>query len=569
MNNERWETTNKVMENILSTMLNEMKMAINKWFNHLGDKGAEAIVKRTSLQIGIHNYALLEYAKGRVSVEDTKLDFISPKVKFRHGGPTELLSEEQVRKQIVPELALFMQQKLNSLQFPALIDYKFTFLGKFWVQEGEVNIPILEHVDETKKKKLLERITYYIETKLESGKHSTQPLETFFLSKHLLDEELFPDQKAGWIISVFDRIQQLNKGNKHQLAEHRARIISALRRWAENKLLPRYFDIQGEQYQKEYTRKSNIKLESTEQGPIELLLYTAVAIIKYEPSYCRSTGIALLERAVELGSVRASRLMKEGSGTFAKEEVYFRDERVECKANDIFATVAITIKQEAEESYARALRFICRLLKQGFPNSYQIKLKSSVRQFLPIKGLARSGTHRFFANALEYPNLYPLLEEYAREAMEEFEWYTDTEGEKSCMPGSYAVFGLGLADRNHFSLVEDYMAKVDEEHQSVQDLFTVAFAKQHGVNAETMATLVVCLLYSTDSMKLKIKPAMEEEANVRLLLNKISGFQPYEVKHIVYIIWGGVDKLKAIAAKAKGEKSILLSELVQAAIDKR
>ncbi|ERI07820.1 hypothetical protein HMPREF0083_04082 [Aneurinibacillus aneurinilyticus ATCC 12856] len=32
-------------------------------------------------------------------------------------------------------------------------------------------------------------------------------------------------------------------------------------------------------------------------------------------------------------------------------------------------------------------------------------------------------------------------------------------------------------------------------------------------------------------------------------------------EHIVYIIWGGVDKLKAVAAKAKGEKSILLSNL--------
>ncbi|GED16649.1 DUF6138 family protein [Aneurinibacillus migulanus] len=76
-------------------------------------------------------------AKGRVSVTDIEQDFISPKVKIKHSEPTELLSEEQVREQVAPELALFMQRKLNSLQFSTLIDYMFTFSGKFRVQEGE------------------------------------------------------------------------------------------------------------------------------------------------------------------------------------------------------------------------------------------------------------------------------------------------------------------------------------------------------------------------------------------------------------------------------------------------
>nr|WP_233697405.1 DUF6138 family protein [Paenibacillus profundus] len=554
------------MEIMTDTILDEMKASINEWFDYIGDKDVEGIAKRTSLQVGIHDYALLEYAKGKISVTDSELDFMSPKVKNRQGESAELLSEEQVREQITPQLALFMQQKLNSLQHSALINYQFTFWGRFRMQGGEVKLPILEYVDEMKKEQLLKRIASYIQTKLEAGKTPTKPLETFFLSRHLLDEGLFPEQDAGRIISIFDKIQELNKGNKQQLAEHRTKIVNALRNWVEKKFLPRYFDIQGTQWnQKEYTRKSDIQLESTEQGPIELLLYTAVAIIKYEPAYSRSKGLAFLERAVELGSIRASRFMKEGSGTLAKEVVYFRDEYVECKANDVFATVSIAIKQEAEESYARAIRFICRLLTQSFPKSYQIKLKSSVKQFLPIKGLAKSGTHRFFANVMEYPSLHPLLEEYARVAMEQFEWYEDTEGEKNCMPGSYAVFGLGLADQSYFALVEDYMAAVDEEHQSVQNFFTAAFVEQHGVNAETMSTLVACLLHGTDSMKLKIKAAVEEEDNLRLLLNKISGLQQYEVEHIVYILWGGVDKLRAVAAKAKGEKQQLLSRLLSAA----
>lgn len=82
-------------------------------------------------------------------------------------------------------------------------------------------------------------------------------------------------------------------------------------------------------------------------------------------------------------------------------------------------------------------------------------------------------THRFFANALAYTELHPLLEEYAREAMKEFEWYEDTEDEKTVMPGSYAVFGLGLSSERYFPLVETYMGLVDDEHQLVHDKFII------------------------------------------------------------------------------------------------
>jgi len=548
------------MGDTLERILDEMKQEIDNWIAYISDIDAEYIVKRTSLQVGIHSSVLLEYAKGRVDVTDVELDFAMPGEAVSPGGP---LTEEQVREQIVPELASYMLHKLNELP-SALIDYQFTFTGKFQTLEGGVNVCILEVVDETKKKQLLDRISNYVADQLEAGNDPTQPLETFFLSRHLLDEGLFPDMDPGLIISVFEKIQRVNKGNKH-LAEHRSNLISALRDWVENHWLPRYFDNIGTQWQKEYKKISDARLENTEQGPIELVIYAAMLILKYAPSYSRGEGIAILNYAIELGSAQAKRLTKEGSGTFAKEDIRFRDELVECTANDVFAEVTIAIKQETEESYARALRFLTRLLSMGFPKSYQIKLKSGVKQWLPIKGLAKSSTHRFFANALEYPNLHPLLEEYARVTMETFEWYADTEGEKSCMPGSYAVFGLGLADRAYFPLVEQYMGKIDKEHQSVQNDFTVTLAERHGVNAETIPTLVKCMLNSTDSMKVKIKDEMEDEMHLRLLFDQVRGLQDYEVEHIVYLIWGGTDKLKKIAAKAKGDRGKWLSELALAA----
>ncbi|MVO98295.1 DUF6138 family protein [Paenibacillus lutrae] len=545
----------------LETVLDDMKRQIDKWTASIREKDAEQIVKRTPLQIGIHDYALLEYVNGQVNMTDNDLDFTMPGTSTSRGGYAEMLSEEQVRERIVPELASYMKITLEALP-SALIDYRFTLNGKFRTREGELCIRILEYVDETKKKQLRERIFFYIEKKLEPGNYPTKPLETFFLSRHLLDEHLFPDLAAGRIISLFENIQQVNKGNKH-VAEHRNYLTIALRSWVEDQWLPRYFDNEGTTFQRNYQKKNGARLENTEEGPIELLLYAAISILKYMPSYSRSTGLDMLKCAIELGSDKAKRMMKEGSGAFAEEDISFRDELAEGTANDVFAVVTLTIKQETEESYGRALRFLIHLLTLGFPKSYQIKLKSSVKQWLPIKGLAKSGTHRFFAQALEYPHLHPLLEEYARAAMEPFEWYADTEGEKNCMPGSYAVFGLGLANRAYFPLVEEYMEMVDEEHQSVQNCFTAALADLHGVNAETISTLVKCMLRSTDSVKLKIRADMEEEKHLRLLLDQARDLPYYKVEHMVYLIWGGTDKLKKIAAKAEGERGQWLLELVR------
>lgn len=548
------------------TILEEMKQAIDDWFACIRATDAEAIVKRTTLQAGLHDYALLEYTDGRASVTDIPLDFPSSDRMGGYGETVGELTEDEVRKQFIPQLAAYVREKLDSLSSTALIDYRFTFAGKFAHKEGEVDLPILVYVDDRKREQLLQAICAYIQTRLDTGNHPTKPLETFFLSRHLLDDGLFPELEPQRIISLFDRILELNRGNRERLAEHSGYIGRALQDWVEETFLPRYFERQQTPWRSsEYTKKIGVSLEDDKEGQIDLLLYTAVWILRYEPSYMRTKGIGFLERAVELGNKKASRFMKEGSGVLPVELASRRDELVECQANDVFATVTIVIKQEAEESYRRALRFLVNLLKQGFPKSYMIQLKSGAKQFLPVKGLAKSGTHRFFANALAYPNLYPLLEEYAREAMEPFEWYGDAEGEKNCMPGTYAVFGLGLADRHYFPLVEAYMGMVDEEHQSVQDQFTTAFLEKYGVSAETVSALVTCMRHCSDSWRPKMKTAWESEESIGLLLAQVRGRESHEVQRLLELIWGGVDKLAAAAAKAKGVKGGLLSELVEAA----
>lgn len=183
---------------------------------------------------------------------------------------------------------------------------------------------------------------------------------------------------------------------------------------------------------------------------------------------------------------------------------------------------------------------------------------------MPIKGLAKSDTHRFFANALAYYELHPLLEEYAREAMVEFEWYEDTEDEKSVMPSSYTVFGLGLSSERYFPLVEAYMDLVDDEHQLMHDKFTAVFADTYGITERSTPTLTFCLLRSHDSLKLKIQPELETEDKLSLFVQHIETLSDGEAERVLYPIWGKAEKLAAMARKAQEPRKDLLLRLLKA-----
>jgi hypothetical protein len=552
--------------------LEEMIEVIEEWFSEqMKRDDLEKAVKRTTLQMGIFNDILLDYRPGRTTVDSVDLG-LDEGLKSKNPGP---FTEEQVRNEIQPKLVEVIQEKLDKLADTPLIDYRFTFRGKFPTTEGKLQVTLLEYINEGKRQQLLECIHTYVDQKLLKGSYPTKPLESFFLTRHLLDPKLFPELDVAWTIAQYERIQELNKGRQEALAEHRGDIIRAITSWAENHFLPRYFDVQSSAYSANvYTLKPGASLEEeqpqSEHGqdmaqPIDLLLYAAVMILRYEPSYSKPKGLTFLELAKQLGSNRAARMMTEGSGTYAKEDIHVKNEQVECTANDVFSIITIIIRKEEASAYEQAIAFITRLLKQGFPKSYKIKLKSSAKQYLPIKGLAKSDTHRFFANVLEYPELHPLLEEYARTAIEEFEFYADTKGEKNCMPGSYATFGLGLADERYFPLVEYYMGEVDDEHQLVQDKFTVAFVETHGVTASTVPALVACLRRSTDSLKLKIQPELENEEKLELLFQSLQGMETYEVERVLYPIWGKVEKLATLARKADGRRKELLLELLKAA----
>jgi len=552
------------MNELQKEALEEMKTALHRWFKEQENRiDKEGLGKRTPLQIGIFNFLILDYRPGRTTVDGSKSMWSTSGKKSMKASP---FTREQVLHEVKPLLAEIVKEKLDKLEASPLIDYRFTFQGNFATMDGLVELTVLELVYEQKKQQLLERIQSYIEDKLEKGSYPTKPLETFFLTRHLLDPHLFPESEPAKTITLFDRIQELNKGRVDALAEHRRDIIRALTDWAENEFLPCYCDITRNDYRvDEYVIKPGAVLENADElnQPIDLLLYCAVMIIRYEPNFSKFRGQTFLELAEQLGCDKATRMLKMGSDSFSHDEVHLRDELVECKANDVFSLFTIIIRKEEAGAYERAIAFILSLLRKDFPKSYKIKLKSSNREYLPIKGLAKSDTHRIFANALAYSELHPLLEEYAREAMVEFEWYEDGDDEKSVMPGSYAVFGLGLSSERYFPLVEAYMDLVDDEHQLVHDKFTAVFAETYGVTASSIPTLIACLLRSHDSLKLKLQSELESEDKLLLLVKQIETLSADEAERVLYPIWGKVEKLVSLARKAQEPRKELLLRLLK------
>ena len=245
-------------------------------------------------------------------------------------------------------------------------------------------------------------------------------------------------------------------------------------------------------------------------------------------------------------SEKAKQYLEKGTGTLPDELIYYKDENLECKANDVLATVNIKIKNEVTKSYEKALDFIINLLSNGFPHSYAIKFSSkSEKEFLNIKGLAKSSTHRFFRRILDFPELYDKLEIYAKTAMKEFEWYQDLseESEKSCLPGSYAVFGLGLYNEKYFPLIEEYYSKVDDEHQLVHQYFIEALIDRYGVTKKSLPIIFEGFLSGQfDKVFKNLAKLMKDEENKKLLFKQLENFDKYEKETILYSIWG--DKWK-------------------------
>ena len=504
---------------------------------------------RNELWEGITDYFKIKQRKDKIEFHNTSEEYSgSPSITIKD---FDQLPDDFIDNELLPALEEQLTQMFFNPEFYYRFEYKLTLVFDFLSATGhharkQVR---LEHPE--RKAELKERLDTYVQKVIYEAteKMKEKELHSFF-------DKLFDFELTGY--SEDKVVEILNKGItlidpkwKKTLKEYQWCLLYHTREWKEKVFMKLYYKGEDD----DYSLKKGITPEKVDAHKLNLFVAQALWHIKYkEYSWDVEDACEDLERAAkELGSKKAAMYLKEGTGILPNELIHYKDSEVECDANDVFAEISVKIKQESATAYDKALDFIIALLNADFPASYYIKFSSkALKQFLDIKGIAKSPTHRFFAQALQYEELRPKLVAYAEVAMKEFQWYNDVEeGEKSCMPGSYAVFGLGLIGEEYFPLVTKYFSLLDDEHQMIHKYFVSALIDRYGVNEKSLPLICQGITSAQFDMVFKnLEKEMEKPENKELLAkflkekeaffiaNKEPGFYKYYEEDIYYAIYG-------------------------------
>ena len=504
---------------------------------------------RNELWEGITDYFKIKQRKDKITFGNTSEEYSgSPSITIKD---FDQLPDDFIDNELLPVLEEQLTQMFFNPEFYYRFEYKLTLVFDFLSATGhharkQVR---LEHPE--RKAELKERLDTYVQKVIYEAteKMKEKEVHTFF-------DKLFDFELTGY--SEDKVVEILNKGItlidpkwKKTLKEYQWCLLYHTREWKEKVFMKLYYKGEDD----DYSLKKGITPEKVDAHKLNLFVAQALWHIKYkEYSWDVEDACEDLERAAkELGSKKAAMYLKEGTGILPNELIHYKDSDVECDANDVFAEISVKIKQESATAYDKVLDFIIALLKADFPASYYIKFSSKAsKQFLDIKGIAKSPTHRFFAQALQYEELRPKLVAYAEVAMKEFQWYNDVEeGEKSCMPGSYAVFGLGLIGEEYFPLVTKYFSLLDDEHQMIHKYFVSALIDRYGVNEKSLPLICQGITSAQFDMVFKnLEKEMEKPENKELLAkflkekeaffiaNKEPGFYKYYEEDIYYAIYG-------------------------------
>lgn len=503
---------------------------------------------RNELWEGITDYFKIKQRKNKIEFHNNEEEYTCPSITIKD---FDQLPDDFIDNELLPALEEQLTQMFFNPEFYYRFEYKLTLVFDFLSATGhharkQVR---LEHPE--RKTELKERLDTYVQKVIYEAteKMKEKELHSFF-------DKLFDFELTGY--SEDKVVEILNKGItlidpkwKKTLKEYQWCLLYHTREWKEKVFMKLYYKGEDD----DYSLKKGITPEKVDAHKLNLFVAQALWHIKHkEYSWDVEDACEDLERAAkELGSKKAAMYLKEGTDILPNELIHYKDSEVECDANDVFAEISVKIKQESATAYDKALDFIIALLNADFPASYYIKFSSKApKQFLDIKGIAKSPTHRFFAQALQYEELRPKLVAYAEVAMKEFQWYNDVEeGEKSCMPGSYAVFGLGLIGEEYFPLVSQYFSLLDDEHQMVHKYFVSALIDRYGVNEKSLPLICQGITSAQFDMVFKnLEKEMEKPENKELLAkflkekeaffiaNKEPGFYKYYEEDIYYAIYG-------------------------------
>ena len=507
---------------------------------------------RNDLWEGITDYFKIKQLRDKIEFYTSDGEYTSKSITI--AGFHEI-PQETVENTIIPALEEQLTQMFFNPDFYYRFEYKLTLVFEFQFGLGRhfQKQLTLEHPE--RKAELKERLDTYVQKVIydQTAKMKEKEIHSFFSKIFDFDLNQYTEDK---VIEILEKgITLIDPKWKKVTKEYLWCLLYYSNQWKEVVFMPLYYNVKKEDWSKEYTLKKDLETKNVDQAKLNLFIQQALWRIKYkEYSWDVRFACEDLERAAkELGSEKAAMYLKKGTGNLPENIIHYKDNDTECDANDVFATITIKIKQESAAAYDKALDFIIALLKTDFPRSYEIKFSSkAAKQFLDIKGIAKSSTHRFFAQALQYEELHSKIAAYAEAAMREFEWYNDVEeGEKSCMPGSYAVFGLGLVGEEYFPLVSKYFELLDDEHQMVHKYFISALIDRYGVNENSLPLICQGITSAQFDMVFKnLAKEMENPEKKQFLINflkekeksfaadKNQGSYKYYEEEIYYAIYG-------------------------------
>ncbi len=317
-----------------------------------------------------------------------------------------------------------------------------------------------------------------------------------------------------------------------------------LKHWIKENITRKYFDCaeEDEEYLDLYSEKpvrNSVGFDWNDQDKLKFMCYIATCHMKFGASYESITAKDYLEIVNVLDPVEVQQLKQKGSGELNTNLTYYRDEQLECRANDAFGTIDIHAQDDSEQIYLKALTFINALLKTDFPRSFAINFESPSKHILSVPDLQLCGQHYLFAGAAQYANVHPLIVEYIELSSKKFEWYSNVDEEECAMPGTFAVFALALNDEKYFPVVEQYFKVVDDGHQSIQKHVTPVFVEKYGINEHSLPLFLrfIRSMHEHPPHPVFIQHFQNRE-NLELLLQYKEQFADHDWEYVLYSIFG-------------------------------
>ena len=239
-------------------------------------------------------------------------------------------------------------------------------------------------------------------------------------------------------------------------------------------------------------RATSSSLDGAYSELLHFTCYAAACFVQYGASFDYITRDQLLAEVNKQCPKLIRALKRQGSGKLPPHLLSFKSADISAQANDVFATIKIKLTKSSGANYEQILRYLCAVLEcPDFPRSYSLIFSGPDKRYLPIPGLPKNGINQLFACALDYVELHLLIERYARLAMKEFEQYQNVSEQYCALPGTFAVFALGLSDLHYLPLVSDYLKVCDDEHSSLQGKFLAALISKFGFSAQTLPILAL------------------------------------------------------------------------------